>query len=304
MSSNPGRMSRWGRDTGLSVRMFVVMFLLTALYLAFIAVLVSAGVNAVGVLVIAAILIGVQYFMSDKIALWSMGAHIVSPAEAPELHGMIERLASIANLPKPRVAISDSDVPNAFATGRNPKNAVIAVTRGLMNRLEPAEIEAVLAHELSHVRNRDVMVMMLASFFAVVAQLMMRWFFWGSMMGGGRRDRRDGGSIALIYMASILVWVISFFLIRALSRYREYAADRGSAIITGSPSNLMSALVKISGVMQRIPQKDLREVQQMNALFIIPAAVGSGLSELISTHPSLENRLERLRALQREMEGL
>ncbi len=304
MSSNPGRMSRWGRDTGLSVRMFVVMFLLTALYLAFIAVLVSAGVNAVGVLVIAAVLIGVQYFMSDKIALWSMGAHIVSPAEAPELHGMIERLASIANLPKPRVAISDSDVPNAFATGRNPKNAVIAVTRGLMNRLEPAEIEAVLAHELSHVRNRDVMVMMLASFFAVVAQLMMRWFFWGSMMGGGRRDRRDGGSIALIYMASILVWVISFFLIRALSRYREYAADRGSAIITGSPSNLMSALVKISGVMQRIPQKDLREVQQMNALFIIPAAVGSGLSELISTHPSLENRLERLRALQREMEGL
>ncbi len=304
MSSNPGRMSRWGRDTGLSVRMFVVMFLLTALYLAFIAVLVSAGVNAIGVLLIAAIMIGVQYFMSDKIALWSMGAHIVSPAEAPELHGMIERLAAIANLPKPRVAIADSDVPNAFATGRNPKHAVIAVTRGLMNRLEPAEIEAVLAHELSHVRNRDVMVMTLASFFAVVAQLMMRWFFWGSMMGGGRRDRRDGGSIALIYMASILVWIISFFLIRALSRYREYAADRGSAIITGSPSNLMSALMKISGVMQRIPQQDLREVQQMNALFIIPAAVGSGFSEIISTHPSLENRLERLRALSREMEGL
>ncbi|MGA7670305.1 MAG: zinc metalloprotease HtpX [Nitrolancea sp.] len=304
MSSNAGRMSRWGRDTGLSVRMFVVMFLLAVLYLAFIAVLVSAGVNAVGVLFIAAIMIGVQYFMSDKIALWSMGARIVSPAEAPELHGMIERLASIANLPKPRVAIADSDVPNAFATGRNPKNAVVAVTRGLMNRLEPAEIEAVLAHEMSHVRNRDVMVMTLASFFAVVAQLMMRWFFWGSMMGGGRRDRRDGGSIAMIYLASILVWIISFFLIRALSRYREYAADRGAAIITGSPSNLMSALVKISGVMQRIPQKDLREVQSMNAFFIIPAAVGSGMSELLSTHPSLENRLERLRALSREMEGL
>ncbi len=304
MASNVGRMSRWGRDTGLSVRMFVVMFLLAALYLAFIAVLVSAGVSAVSVLFFAAILIGAQYFLSDKIALWSMGAHIVSPNEAPELHGMIERLASIANLPKPRVAIADSDVPNAFATGRNPKNAVIAVTRGLMNRLDSAEIEAVLAHEMSHVRNRDVMVMMLASFFAVVAQLMMRWFFWGSMMGGGRRGRRDGGSIAIIYMASILVWVISFFLIRTLSRYREYAADRGAAIITGSPSNLMSALMKISGVMQRIPQQDLREVQQMNALFIIPAAVSNSFSEIFSTHPSLEHRLERLRELSREMEGL
>ncbi len=303
MASNVGRMSRWGRDTGLSIRMFVVMFLLTALYLAFIAVLISAGVGAVSVLFIAAIMIGAQYFLSDKIALWSMGARIVSPEEAPELHGMIERLSAIANLPKPRVAIADSDVPNAFATGRSPKNAVVAVTRGLMNRLEPAEMEAVLAHELSHVRNRDVMVMTLASFFAVVAQLMMRWFFWGGMMGG-RRDRRDGGSIAMIYMASILVWVISFFLMRALSRYREYAADRGSAIITGSPANLMSALMKISGVMQRIPERDLREVQQMNAFFIVPAAVGNSLTEILSTHPSLEHRLERLRALSREMEGL
>ena len=304
MSSNVGRMSRWGRDTGLSVRMFVVMFLLAALYLAFIAILISAGVSTVTVLFFAAIMIGAQYFLSDKIALWSMGAKIVSPEEAPALHDMVERLASIANLPKPRLAIADSDVPNAFATGRNPKNAVVAVTRGLMNRLDTAEIEAVLAHEMSHVRNRDVLVMTLASFFAVVAQLMMRWFFWGGMMGGGRRDRRDGGSIALIYMASILVWVISYFLIRTLSRYREYAADRGSAIITGSPSNLMSALVKISGVMQRIPQQDLREVQQMNAFFIIPAAVGNGLSEIFSTHPSLEHRLERLRTLSREMEGL
>ncbi len=304
MSSNVGRMSRWGRDTGLSVRMFVVMFLLAALYLAFIAVLISAGVGAVSVLVIAAIMIGVQFFMSDKIALWSMGAHEVSPEQAPELHGMIERLAAIANLPKPRVAIADSDVPNAFATGRSPNNAVVAVTRGLMNRLDPAEMEAVLAHEMSHVKNRDVMVMTLASFFAVVAQLMMRWFFWGGMMGGGRRDRRDGGSIMIIYLASILVWIISFFLMRALSRYREYAADRGSAIITGSPSNLMSALVKISGVMQRIPERDLREVQQMNAFFIVPAAVGNSITEILSTHPSMEHRLERLRALSREMEGM
>lgn len=304
MSQNAGRMSRWGRDTGLSVRMFIVMFLLTALYLAFMAVLISAGVSFIFVLVIAVGMMGIQYYTSDKIALWSMGAKIVKPEEAPELHAIIERLAVFANLPKPRVAIADTQVPNAFATGRNPKNAVVAVTRGLLNRLDPAELEAVLAHEMSHIRNRDVMVMTLASFFAVVAQLMMRWFFWGSMMGGGRRDRRDGGSIAMIYLASILVWVISFFLIRALSRYREYAADRGAAIITGSPSHLMSALVKISGVMQRIPQKDLREVQQMNAFFIIPAAVGGGFNELISTHPSLEHRLERLRTLSREMEGL
>jgi heat shock protein HtpX len=303
MSSTVGRMSRWGRDAGLSFRMFVVMFLLTVVYLAFIAVLVAYGVSAIAILVIAGILIGVQYFMSDKIALLSMGAKIVSPEQAPELHGMIERLAAIANLPKPRVAIADSDVPNAFATGRNPKHAVIAVTRGLMNRLQPAEIEAVLAHEMSHVRNRDVMVMTFASFFSVVAQLVMRMFFWGGM-SMGRRDRRDGGSVAMVYLASILVWVISYLLIRTLSRYREYAADRGSAIITGSPSNLMSALVKISGVMQRIPERDLREVQGMNAMFIIPASVGNSLSEAFSTHPSLEHRLERLRALSREMEGL
>jgi heat shock protein HtpX len=283
--------------------MFVVMALLAAVYLAFIAILISAGVSAVVILFIAAIVVLVQYFASDKIALASMGAQIVEPEQAPELHGMIERLAAIANVPKPRVAIADSDVPNAFATGRNPSHAVIAVTRGLMNRLEPAEIEAVLAHEMSHVRNRDVMVMTFATFFSVVAQLILRMFFWGGM-GMGRRDRRDGGSIAMIYLASILVWIISYLLIRTLSRYREYAADRGSAILTGSPSNLMSALVKISGVMQRIPERDLREVQGMNAMFIIPASVGNTVSELFSTHPSLENRLERLRAMAREMEGL
>jgi len=296
-------MSRWGRDTGLSFRMFVVMFLLTVVYLAFIAILISAGVSAVVILFIAAIMVLVQYFASDKIALASMGAKIVEPEQAPELHGTIERLAAIANLPKPKVAIADSDVPNAFATGRNPNHAVIAVTRGLMNRLQPAEIEAVLAHEMSHVRNRDVMVMTFATFFSVVAQLIMRMFFWGGM-GMGRRDRRDGGSIAMVYLGSILVWIISYLLIRTLSRYREYAADRGSALLTGSPSNLMSALVKISGVMQRIPDRDLREVQGMNAMFIIPASVGNTVSELFSTHPSLENRLERLRVMSREMEGL
>ena len=306
MSRSVGRMTRWGRDTQLQVRMFIVMFLLAATYLLFMAVLWAAGVQFISMLFIAAILLLVQYFMSDKIAMWSMGAREVSPQEAPELHAMVQRLAQTADLPMPRVAISDSPVPNAFATGRGPKTAVVAVTLGLMNRLEAPEVEAVLAHELSHVRNRDVAVMTLASFFAMAAQLIMRWFFWGSMMGGigGRRDRRDAGGIAIVWLASLVVWVISFFLIRTLSRYREYAADRGSAIITGAPSHLMSALIKISGVMDRIPTDDLREVQGMNALFIIPAVHSATLSELISTHPSLEHRLERLRALSREMEGL
>ena len=309
MGQTVSKMARWGRDTQLSVRMFIVMFLLAAVYLAFIAVLTAYGVRFVPLAIIAVALLAVQYFMSDKIALWSMGAKEVSPQEAPELHAVIDRLAASIDLPKPRVAIAQTPMPNAFATGRNPKNAVIAVTTGIMQKLDPPELEAVLAHELSHIRNRDVMVMTLASFFAMVAQLLMRYLFWGGMYGGmgGRDDRRDGGgggAVALIYLASILVWVISFFLIRALSRYRELAADRGSAIITGAPSHLMSALMKISGVMNRIPDRDLREVQQMNAFFIVPAIHADSFSGLLSTHPSLETRLERLRTLAREMEGL
>ncbi len=309
MGQTVSRMTRWGRDTQLSVRMFIVMFLLAAVYLAFIAVLTAYGVRFVPLAIIAVVLLLVQYFMSDKIALWSMGAHEVSPQEAPELHAVIDRLAASIDLPKPRVAIAQTPMPNAFATGRNPKNAVVAVTTGIMQQLDAPELEAVLAHELSHIRNRDVMVMTLASFFAMVAQLLMRYMFWGGMYGGmgGRDDRRDGGgggAIALIYLASILVWVISFFLIRALSRYRELAADRGSAIITGAPSHLMSALMKISGVMNRIPDRDLREVQQMNAFFIMPAIHSGSFTGLLSTHPSLETRLERLRSLAREMEGL
>lgn len=285
--------------------MFFVMFLLSLLYLAFMAVMVYVGFDWISILVIAGILALVQYYGSAWLALRSMGAVEVSPEQAPELHAIIDRLSQIANIPKPRVAISNTDVPNAFATGRNPKNAVVAVTSGLMQRLDTPEIEAVLAHELSHVRNRDVMVMTLANFFAVVAQLLTRSFMWGGFGGGyGRRNRDEGGSIALVYLASILVWVISFFLIRAISRYREYAADRGSAILTGAPTNLMSALVKISGVMQRIPERDLREVQTMNAFFIIPAIKGDAMSELFSTHPSLDHRLERLRELSRTMEGL
>ncbi len=303
MAYSMRRVVKWSSDPGLAARMVIVMGLLAFVYLAFMAVLVAAGADAVTVLVIAAILAGFQYFFSDKIALLSVGARVVEPQQAPDLHAMVERLAALADVPKPKVAIVDTPVPNAFATGRSPRAAVVAVTTGLLDTLEPREVEAVLAHEISHVRNRDVMVMTIASFFAVVAQLVLRWAYWGSAWGG-RRDRRDGNAFLIIYLASLLVWVISFFLIRALSRYREFAADRGAALITGAPSQLMSALLKISGVMQRIPDRDLREVSELNAFFIIPAIKGSSLAELFSTHPSLERRLERLRELAREMEGL
>ncbi len=226
------------------------------------------------------------------------------------MHGIVDRLVALADLPKPKVAIAESDVPNAFATGRSPQNAVVAVTSGLMRRLEPPELEAVIAHELTHVKNRDAMVITIASFLSTAAFFMMRSLMWAGMWGyggfggygGRRRDRNVGGYIVFVYLAALAVWVISFFLIRALSRYREYAADHGSAIITGAPSQLSSALLKISGTMQRIPQQDLREVEGMNAFFFLPAMSGSSLSELLSTHPSLDHRLERLSRMQQEME--
>ncbi|MBI2846891.1 MAG: zinc metalloprotease HtpX [Chloroflexi bacterium] len=294
----------YGRDIELQARMFLTMFLLAAVYLAFIVVLLAAGVDVLFVAIIAAILLGIQFFFSDKIALLSMGAKVVSPQEEPRLHGLVGRLAALANLPKPRVAISDMDIPNAFATGRDPQHAVVAVTRGLLQRVNERELEAVLGHELSHIKNRDVMVITIASFFSMVAAFLMRMFMFSAMFGG-RGDRRQGGAgaVLLMYLVSLLVWIISFLLIRALSRYREYAADRGSAIITGSPSDLGSALLKISGVMARIPQRDLRQVESMNAFFILPAISGSALAELFSTHPPLEKRLERLKRMQQEMEG-
>ena len=304
MAYSMRRVVKWSADPGLAARMLFVMGLLALVYLAFMAVLVASGYDAMTILVIAAIMAGFQYFFSDKIALLSVGAREVEPQQAPDLHAMVERLAALADVPKPRVAIVDTPVPNAFATGRSPRAAVVAVTTGLLDTLEPREVEAVLAHEIAHVRNRDVMVMTIASFFAVVAQLVLRWAYWGSAWGGSRDRRSGGNAFVIIYLASLLVWVISFFLIRALSRYREFAADRGAALITGAPLQLMSALLKISGVMQRIPDRDLREVSELNAFFIIPAIKGSSLMELFSTHPSLERRLERLRELAREMEGL
>ena len=289
----------YGRDSGLMARMFITMFLLATVYLAFLAALWYAGADSFTMVVVAGLMIGAQYFFSDRLVLWSMGAHEVSQAQAPELHARIERLAALVNLPKPRVAIAEQPMPNAFATGRSPKSSVVAVTRGLLNRLEGPELEAVLAHEISHIKNRDVMVMTLVSFFSTVAFFILRW---SMVFGGGRR--RNGQGIILVYLASLVTWLISFLLIRALSRYREYAADRGSAVITGSPSTLASALMKIAGSMQRIPQRDLREVEGMNAFFIVPAITGHSIMELFSTHPSLENRLRKLERMQQQMEGL
>lgn len=292
----------YGRDTQLTLRMFLVMFLLAAVYLLFIAFLWASGLDFFSIFIIVAILLGAQYFFSDKITLWSAGAREVSPAEAPELHATVERVAAMADLPKPKVAIVETNVPNAFATGRSPSNSVVVVTTSLLERLQPAEVEAVIAHELTHIHNRDVAVMTIASFFATVASFLVRSMMYGGIYGYGRGRQRGSGGIAVVWLVSLVVWLLSFLLIRALSRYREYAADRGSAILTGAPSLLASALVKISGTMQRIPQRDLREVEGMNAFFIVPALQGSSLSELLSTHPSLESRLERLKAMEQEME--
>ena len=292
---------RYGRDFGLSFRMVTTMFLLGALYVAFFAVLLSFTDLGIGfIVVIMAGLAFLQYYTSDKIALRASGAKIVEREEAPELHDMVERLCAMADLPKPRLAVIPTDVPNAFATGRNPKNSVVAVTEGLWNRLTKPEIEGVLAHELSHIGNRDVAIMTVSSFFAMVAALLMRMGMFGGMFGGGRRD--SGPPVWLIiFVVSLITYVISYVLILMVSRYREYAADRGAAIITGAPENLMSALQRIASNIAQIPQRDLREVQGMNAFFIVPTNFRSSFAELFMTHPPLEKRLARLAEIAREM---
>ena len=295
---------KWIGDGGLQVRMLITIFLLGAVYVFFLAALWSLGAGAMTMVAFAVIMLGAQYFFSDKMILWSMGAKEVTPEQAPDLHAMVERLAAMADMPKPRVAIVEHAMANAFATGRDPKHSVVAVTTGLVQQLNRQELEAVLAHELSHVKNRDVMVITLASFFSTLAFMIMRLGFYMGLFGGfgGRGRDSSGSAIILVYFVALLVWIVSFFLIRALSRYREYAADRGSAALTGAPSHLSSALLKISGRMQRIPQDDLRQVEGANAFFIMPALSKNSLMELISTHPSLENRLKRLAALEQQME--
>jgi len=275
--------------------MMVTAGLLAVLYIGFVVVLVEVLNTAP---VIALLLVGglsfVQYFYSDSLALRSMGASRVEGAEYPDLHQRVTRLAQQADLPKPDVAVADSPTPNAFATGRNQENAVVCVTTGLLETLDEEELDGVLAHELAHIKNRDVMVMTIASFLSTVAFMVVRY---GAFFGGGRN--RNGGIVVAIG-ASLITWIVSFLLIRALSRYREYAADRGAAQITGNPSALASALLSISGKMDRVPSDDLREQSQMNAFFIIPVSSGV-IGKLFRTHPTTENRIERLQELQAEL---
>jgi heat shock protein HtpX len=291
-------MRKWKTDWGLQGRMFFTMFLLFLVYMFFLAFLSFQGAGMNVMVIFIGGFMFLQFFMSDKLVLWSMGAKLVSESEQPKLHETINRLCAIADLPKPKVAVVQSSVPNAFATGRSPGKAVVAVTTGIMQTLNQSELEAVLAHELSHVKNRDVMVMTIASFLSTVAFFLVRYLLF---FGGGNRNRESGGIMAA-WFVSILVWIISLMLIRTLSRYREYSADRGAALITGTPSHLASALMKISGIMPRIPKDDLRKVEGMNAFFIIPAISGSSLMSLFSTHPSVEKRIAALANLEKELE--
>ena len=293
----------YGRNAGLTLRMLFTTALLGALYVVFAVVLLNVlNVALVPMLVIVIGIAVFQYYTSDKLALAAAGAKVVSRDDAPALHDMVERLCAMADLPKPRIAIMDTPVPNAFATGRSPKHAAVCVTTGLWNRLEPKEIEGVLAHELSHIANRDVLVMTVASFFAMVAAMLTRFGLYAGMFSGGNRNNNNGPPVWLIVLlVSMAVYAISFVLIRTLSRYREYAADRGSALITGSPEYLMSALQKISSQMTMIPNQDLRAVQGMSAFFIIPAHTKSFASELFMDHPPIEKRLAALAQIAREM---
>jgi heat shock protein HtpX len=291
----------WKRDWGLTGRVWLTMFLLFIVYLVFMTVLYAMGVG-VGFIFLFAVGMGLfQYFFSDKLVLWSTGARVIAEDEYPELHRMVEKLCREADLPKPRVAIMQSPVPNAFATGRSPKHAVVACTDSIMRLLNKDELEAVVAHELAHVKNRDILTMTVASFIAMIASIIMQSFMWGAIFGG--RNREGGGSWIVVWIVSIIVWFISNLLIMALSRYREFAADRGSAYITQNPRALISALNKISGRMDAVPPEYKAKVEGANAFFIIPALSGNTLMELFSTHPPLEKRIASLEKVEAELRG-
>jgi heat shock protein HtpX len=301
------RPTSFGRDTGLQARILLTIFLLGLVYAILIAALIAAGAGAVTIAIFAAGLFALQLFTSDKIALYSMGAREVGPNDGPEartLHAIVERLCIQANVPKPRIAIAQTAMPNAFAIGRSPKSATVCATTGILQLLDPAELEAVLGHEITHVLNRDVVVMTVASFFASIAAFITQFgFFFGGGFGGNNRDNNNNGFIFVI-LISAAVYVISFLLIQALSRYREFAADRGSAIITGRPSALISALMKIDGGMARIPSRDLRAAPgELAAFYIFPPKAKQTVSNIFSTHPPLEARIARLQRLEAQLQG-
>lgn len=291
------RSTSFGKDTGLQVRMTLTMFLLGLVYVVLIGVVIASGLTFL--LVVIGGMLAVQFFASDKLALHAMGAREVTPQEAPQLHAMIERLCVQANLPKPRVAVANTPMPNAFAIGRTPKKATVCATTGIMDLLSPAELEGVMAHELTHVQNRDVMVMTIASFFAAIASYIVQFGFFF----GGSSDDDDGPSAMVVILVSIGVYIVSFLLLQALSRYREFAADRGAAMITGRPSALSSALMRISSGMERIPQRDLRSSQELAAFYIFPPNAKNSLMGLFSTHPPMEKRIAALSRLESQLQG-
>jgi heat shock protein HtpX len=280
--------------------MLLTMFLLGLLYVGFVGALIGAGAGFGIMVVVIGGMMAAQLFLSDKLALASMGAKQVTAQEAPGLHAMIERLCIQADLPKPKIAIADSPVPNAFAMGRSQKASVVCATTGILETLEPHELEGVMAHELTHVKNRDVMIMTIASFFASVASMIMQFGFF---FGGGGDDDDGSPAFIVVLLVSFITYIVSFFLMLALSRYREFAADRGAALITGRPSALASALIKISGAMKQVPQQDLRAAERLNAFFIVPAGVKSSIAGLFATHPPMEKRIEALQRLEAQLQS-
>ncbi|HUB35184.1 MAG TPA: zinc metalloprotease HtpX [Solirubrobacteraceae bacterium] len=294
------RGSDFGKDTGLQARMVMTLFLLGLVYVVFVGVLIAVGAGAGVIVIFAAGMLLIQFFASDKIALATMGVKEVTPEQEPELHGIVERLCVQADLPKPKVGVIETSMPNACAMGRSRKATTVCATRGILELLNPAELEGVMAHEITHVVNRDVMVMTLASFFATLAATIAQFAFF---FGGGYGNREEEEDIMIVVLVSVLVYAVSFLLLRALSRYREFAADRGSAVLTGRPSALASALLKISGTIERVPSQDLRRAEGMSAFFIIPARTKRSLMNIFSDHPPLEQRLAALERLESQLQG-
>jgi heat shock protein HtpX len=291
--------TRWKGDSGLRARMVLSFVILGILYVIFLSILHYLGVGYFPLAIIASVMILAQWYLSDKIVLWSSGAKIISREEYPKLHEIVERLSTNNGLPKPKVAMVNSNVPNAFATGKSPKSSLVAVTTGLLDLLDDDELEAVIGHELTHVRSRDVLVLTLASVFSTVAWYLMQFGFYGGLQ---TRNRNSAGSGAIVLVVAVVTWVVSFLIIRAISRYREYSADRGGAIMTGKPDKLATALLKISGKIKVIPPNELKNVQKLNAFFIIPALSGSSIANLFSSHPPVEKRVQKLKEMQSGIE--
>lgn len=290
------------RDSGITIRIITCLGILALLYLVFITVLAYFGLGFLPIMIISAVFILSQWFFSDKLVMWSTGAKIVTKEQYGELHSMVEKVAYVNNLPKPKVAMVNSQVPNAFATGKSHRNSVVAVTSGLLETLDSEELEGVLAHEITHIKNRDVLVITLASLFSTLAWQIMQFSFFGSMYGAGR-DRNNGSAIFIIIAVAFVTWIVSFLIIRAISRYREYSADRGAAQTTGKPASLANALLKITGKMSKVSPNDIKRVEGYNAFFIIPAINKGSIASLFSTHPPVEKRVQKLMELQKSMYG-